>query len=264
MPALGAARRLVGEDARALELVGGNLVGHRLQRACVEGRGHAVGAVGPAVQPGAEVHPGDRAVLRETRLDPHQHRVPAPMDVEDLFTRQGDLHGAARQLGQPAGRDLVGEGIELAAETATHRRGDDADMRRGQIEDLGQEPVHVVRRLGGGPERQLAVGAPVRDRRVLLHGQMGVALEEEGVLAHEVGPREGRLDVPELERDGLVDIGTVPVLVDPRFGMGESLLDGKGILAVIVCRYLSRQVGAWRCFLSRVVVAHAVDNSAAG
>ena len=99
-------------------------------------------------------------------------------------------------------------------------------MRLGQIEDLGQEPVHVVRRLGGGPERQLAVGAPVGDGRVLLHGQMGVALEEEGVLAHEVGPREGRLDVPELERDGLVHIGTVPVLVDPRFRMGQRLLDG--------------------------------------
>ena len=54
--ALGAAGRLVREDARALELVDGDLVGDGLERARVEGRRHAVGAVGAAVEPGAEVH----------------------------------------------------------------------------------------------------------------------------------------------------------------------------------------------------------------
>ena len=57
--ALGAARRLVREDAGALELVRGDLVRHRLERAGIERRRHAVGAVGAAVEPGAEVHAGD-------------------------------------------------------------------------------------------------------------------------------------------------------------------------------------------------------------
>ena len=40
--ALGSARRLVGEDARALELVHGDLVGDRIEHAGVEGGGDAV------------------------------------------------------------------------------------------------------------------------------------------------------------------------------------------------------------------------------
>src|SRR5207253_9099446 len=72
---------------------------------------------------------------------------------------------------------------------------------------------------------QLAVGPPDGERRVLLHRQMGVALEVEDVLTHEVGAGEGRLDVAELERDGLVDVGAVAVLVDPDLGAPEGVLD---------------------------------------
>src|SRR5216117_313321 len=54
---------------------------------------------------------------------------------------------------------------------------------------------------------------------------MRVALEEEHVLADQIRPRERRLDVAELERDVLVDVGTVAVLVDADLGMGERLLD---------------------------------------
>ena len=102
VPALGPARRLVGEHARALELVDRNLVGDGLQRARIEGGGHPVGAVGAAVEPGAEVHAGDRAVLLEAGLDPHQHRVAAAVDVEDLLARQRELHRPAGQLGELA------------------------------------------------------------------------------------------------------------------------------------------------------------------
>ena len=42
-----------------------------------------------------------------------------------------------------------------------------------------------------------------------------------------------------------------------RFVAGEGLLDRKGIVAVVACRGLSRQVGACRTLLSLVVVAHA-------
>src|SRR5262249_19883942 len=52
--ALGAARRLVGEDPRALELVDRHLVRDRVDDAGVEGRGDAVGAVRAAVEPGLE------------------------------------------------------------------------------------------------------------------------------------------------------------------------------------------------------------------
>ena len=57
--ALGAARRLVGEDAAALELVARDVIGDRLQRAGVERAGDAVRAVGAAVEQRLQVHAGD-------------------------------------------------------------------------------------------------------------------------------------------------------------------------------------------------------------
>ena len=224
--ALGPAGRLVGEHARALELVDRDLVGHGLERPGIEGGGHPVGAVGPAVEPGAEVHPGDRAVLPEAGLDPHQHRMAPAVDVEDLLAGQRDLHRPAAELRELARRDLVREGVELAAEAAPHRRGHHPDVGLRHVEDLGEEPVHVVRRLRRRPERQLAVGAPLGHRRVLLHRQVGVALEEEHVLPDQVGRGEGRLHVAELERHRLVHVRPVAVLVDPHLRMRQRVLDG--------------------------------------
>ena len=168
--------------------------------------------------------------LREAGLDPHQHRVAAAVDVEDLLARERDLHRPAGDLRELARGDLVGERIELAAEAAADGRRDHADVRLRHVEDLAEEAVHVVRRLGRGPERELAVGAPLGHRRVLLHGQVRVALEEEDVLADEVGLGERRLDVAELERHRLVDVGPVAVLVDAHLRVGQrSSMDMSGL-----------------------------------
>ncbi len=116
------------------------------------------------------MHPGDGAVPPEPGLHPHEHGVAPAVHVEDLLAGEGDLHRPAGELGKLAGGDLVGEGVELAAEATAHRRRHHADMGLGHVEDLAQQPVHVVRGLGGGPERELAVGAELRHRGVLLHG----------------------------------------------------------------------------------------------
>ena len=233
--ALGAAGRLVGKDPRALELVDGHLVGHGLERARVEGRGDAVGAVGAAVEPGAEVHARDGAILGEAGLDPHEHRVAPTVDVEHFLAGQGELHRPPRELRELARGDLVGEGIELPPEAATDGGRHHPDVGGRHVEDLGEHAVNVVRRLGRGPQRELAVRAPVRDRGVLLHGQMRVALEEEGILTDEVGGGEGRLHVAELEGDGLVDVGAVAVLVDAHVLVAQRLLDGhEGLERLVV------------------------------
>ena len=148
------------------------------------------------------------------------------MRVEDLFARQRDLHRTARELRELTGDDLVGKRIGLAAEAATDRRRDHADVGGRRGEHLRQHPVDIVRRLGRGPEGQLAVAGPVGDGGVLLHRQMRVALEEEDVLSHEVGARQRGVDVAELQRHVLVDVGSVAVLVDPNLGMRERVEDG--------------------------------------
>ena len=261
--ALGAAGRLVGEDARPLELVDRHLVGDGVDDAGVEGRGHPVGAVGAAVEPGLDVAAGDVALPGEPGLEPHQHRMPAAVDVEHLLAGEGDLHGPPGDLGELAGGDLVGEGVELAAEAAAHRRRDHPDVRGGHVEDLGEEPVDVVRRLGGRPERELAVRPELGHRRVLLHGQVRVALEEEDVLPHQIGGGEGRLHVAELEGHVLVDVRPVAVLVDAHLGMAQRLLDGhQGAQRLVVD--LDQLAGALRRLLvdgrhRRHRIAHHAD-----
>ena len=214
--ALGAARRLVGEDARAVEAVRRDLVGHGLERARVVRRGDAVGAVGAAVEQGLEVHRRDRAVLLDAGPHLHQHRVAAAVAVEDLLAREADLDGPAGDARELGDDDLVVEGVGLAAEAAAVGRRDDADLRGRHLEHLRERAVHVVRRLRRGPERQLSVGAEVGDRRVLLERQVRVALVEEEVLVDAVGAREPLLRVAELHRHELVDVACVAVVVDRR------------------------------------------------
>ena len=223
--ALRAAGRLVREDAAALELVPGDPVGHGLERARVEGRGDAVGAVRPAVEPRPEVEGQDLAVLPDARSHPHEHRMAAPVRVEDLLARERGLHRPARDLGEPRDHHLVAEGVGLAAEPAAVRGRHDADVAHRHLEDLAEGPVDVVRRLGRGPERELPVRRPLGDRRVLLHRQVRVPLEEEHVLADEVSLAESLLDVAELERDQLVDVVAVAVLVDPVRALAQRGVD---------------------------------------
>src|SRR5438128_1367010 len=104
--------------------------------------------------------------------------------VEDLFARQSDFDGPLRQHRELGDDYLVVEGVALAAEAAAVGRGDDAYVRRRHLKSFGERAVDVVRRLRGSPERELVVGVEVRDRRVLLHREVCVALVEENVFAN--------------------------------------------------------------------------------
>ena len=233
--ALGTARRLVGEGACALEAVAGNVVGHGLQRARVIGARYAVGAVAASVEQRAEMHARDRAVLLHARLHPHQRRVAAAVAVEDLFARERDLDGASGHHRQFGDGDLVVEGIALAAEPAAVRRRDHADPGGREPEDLGQGAVHVMGRLRGAPDRELAVRRPVRYGGVLLHGEVRAPLVEEAVLAHEVGLRKPRLDVAKFEGDDLLQVAAVAVVVDARLrGLQRLLRRGDGRERLVV------------------------------
>ena len=91
------------------------------------------------------------------------------------------------------------KGIGLAAKPTAVCGADDAYAVHRELEHLGQRTVDVMHDLRRRPQRH----ASVHERShgaVLLHGQVGVALEEKDVLASVVGPRETCIHVPELER----------------------------------------------------------------
>ena len=125
VPALGPAGGLVGEDARALELVGGNLVRDGLQCAGVEGGGHAVGAIGSAIEPGAEMHP----VCAVTPKPSSPTYTDAPRDPrrlprgEAIFTRPGERTAGRRRC--------VGQGVDLPPKPRPPRR--HSGLRLGHV-----------------------------------------------------------------------------------------------------------------------------------
>ncbi len=225
VPALGPAGGLVGEGADRLELVVGEPVGDGLERAGVVGRGDAVAAEGAAVEGGLERLRGERAVVLDTGLHPHRHRVAAAVAVEDLLAGERDLRRAAELQRHGGADDLVAEGVALAAEAAAVGGRDDANARRRQAEHLGEGAVEVVRRLGRRVDRQSPLVLGHGDRRVLLHRQMGVAVVEEEVVVDPVGRGEARLDVAELHRDDLVQVAAVGVGVELRLSGGDRLFD---------------------------------------
>src|SRR5207249_8088369 len=124
------------------------------------------------------------------------------------------IYGPADQKRQFGDDDLMIERVALATEAAAVRAGDDADAGRRHVQYFGEGPVDVMRRLGARPDGQLAVGIDRRNRGVLLHREVRAPLVIEGVLEHLVRVVETALDVPELERDLLVDVPLVAVLVD--------------------------------------------------
>jgi hypothetical protein len=79
-------------------------------------------------------------------------------------------------------------------------------------------------RLRAAVDDELAVGIAQRDARVLLERQMRVPLEEEHVVEHVIGGGDCLVHVAELQRDDLVDIAFVAVVVNARLRMREAVL----------------------------------------
>ncbi len=120
--------------------------------------------------------------------------------------------------------------VALAPETATVRAGDDAHVGRRHLQRIGERAMNIVRDLGGGPQRELALAVHRGNRGVLLDRQVGVALVEENVVEHVIGFRERFPDVAKLIGLKAMDVAPLSVALDTRFlgrerflGIGDRL-----------------------------------------
>ena len=80
MPAFGTTRRLVGEQAHALEFVTWQFVGHCLQGSRVVRCGDPIGPIRSAIQVRTKVHRCKRTVAFHAGLDPHFDRMAPPVN----------------------------------------------------------------------------------------------------------------------------------------------------------------------------------------
>jgi len=95
-------------------------------------------------------------------------------------------------------------------------------MRGRHLQNLGESTVKVVRGLRAGPDGQLSIGVFCGDGGVLLDGEMRASLVEKSVFKDFVGFSERFFDVAEFQRDALMNIAFFAVVVNARFGSGES------------------------------------------
>ena len=142
----------------------------------------------------------------------------ATVTVENFFAREADLDGPVQQERGLGHDNFVIKRIALAAKTSAIRRGDHANVRRRHLQNLGERAVKVVRRLRTGPDGQLPFGVFDGNGSMLLDGQMSAALVEKSVLEDFVRFGERFLNVPELQRDALVNVSFFAVIVNPRRG----------------------------------------------
>ena len=171
------------------------------------------------------MHRGDATFAVDSGANPHQDGMAPAVRVKDLLARQGAFDRPPGQHRELADDDLVRERVGLAAKAAAVRGPDHTNAVHRQLEHLGQRAMHVVDDLGRGPERHLAVHVS-RDRAVLLHGQVRVALEEEDVFAGGFRTPESRVDVAELECHELVNVVRPAVILDPFvFGRPQRSVD---------------------------------------
>src|ERR1700674_3577948 len=226
MAAFWSARRLVGEGAAALEAIARDVVGGGLQRTGIKGACDAVGAVAATIDQRLEMHSADGAILLDAGLESHQDGMAAAVTIKNFLAREANLDGAIQQKRGFGDDDFMIEGIALSAKASAVGRGADANMRGRHLQNLGQSAVKVVRCLRAGPDCKLPFGILDGDGGVLLDGKMRASLVEKNVFKDFVGFGERFFNITEFQGDALVNIAFFAVLVDARFGGGESFFGG--------------------------------------
>src|SRR6267378_605088 len=244
--AFGAARRFVRKSAATLKTITRDVVGGGLQRAGIKSAGDAVGAIAAAVDQRLEMHSGNRAVLLDAGLEFHQDGMTAAVTIKNFLAREANLDGAIQEERGFGHDDFVIEGIALTAEASAIGRGAHANMSGRHLQNLRESAMKIVRGLRARPDGQLSISVFCGDGGVLFDGKMRAALVEKSIFEDLVGFGERFFNITEFQRDALVNIAFFAVLVNARFGSGESFFgigDGGEKLVVDVDEIQSFKCG---------------------
>ena len=182
-------RRGVGRADEVDHLVGLDAGGARIDR---------IGADAGEI---VDLERGDGAVVLDAdlRLDAMIARVNVGDEALDPVGDEFDR--PLEQLRQRHRRHFVGVGVHLDAERAADVLGDDADLMLLEVEMLGEQVLHHVRRLRALIDgHALLAGIPVGDDGARLVGDAGVAAEHERGLDHGVGLGERLVGIADIVR----------------------------------------------------------------
>ncbi|MDE0148113.1 MAG: hypothetical protein OXM58_07045 [Rhodospirillaceae bacterium] len=196
----------VGVDGASPQPAVWDFVGAARHQQAEAEHGRAVLRIGAAVVDDVEIAGDQGAAGLRAGPDADDGRM-TPAHRHEVF-----LPGQ-RQLDRPAGRpgemgdQRLDRDAGLAAERAADRRRDDADLRHRQVEGPRQGRLHLVDRLVGGPDGQLAGAVELGNRgdRFQIDVRLGRHLVD--ALDDDIAIGPGRLDVAfaELLARDLVD-----------------------------------------------------------
>ena len=228
---------------------------HHLVR--LDARGARIDRIGADAGEVVDLPGRDGAVLLDA--DPGLHAMVARMNVGDeaLDPVGDEFYGSLEQLRQRHRRHLVSIGVHLDAERAADVLGDDADLVLLQVQVLGEQVLHHVRRLRALVHgHALLAGIPVGDDRAGLVADAGVAAEHERGLDHLVGLGEALVgiarDMHALEGEVVAQLGMdhrrLRIERGLRIGDGRELLiiDLNQLAAVLGFGAAARHHGADR------------------
>ena len=187
-PAIGADRRLVGQQERNVEIDIGNAIRPRHELRDVARADGAVGAhIGAHVDEGMAAQPEDGAIARAGDLDVARRLAGVVNGHQMLAAVLGPFHRAADVARRERNQKILR--IELAARTkaAADVVLDHVDGIDGETELFCQDAAVGEQHLCGARQRQPpARRIPFGEQAARLHGQRGVALGAE-TLAPRIG-----------------------------------------------------------------------------
>ncbi len=146
-----------------------------------------------------------RAVVGGRHPVVHLVRVPLDRGLQALLAAEGDLDRPAGDVGGDRRHRLEGD-LQLAAEPAAERRGDDPDLLARQVEHLHQLLAGLERRLGRRVHGDRAVGSHLGEAHQWLEIGMVLALGREVSLDDVRGVGEHGVDVADLVGELLADV----------------------------------------------------------
>ncbi len=187
--AVRAERDVVGVDDEHFDLEVGDPVRPRGQHRSDRRQQRAAAGVRARIHHRFRLAPEDRAVVRDRAADRDDHRVARVAGAELLLAAVDHLHRAAGRARQHPGVHLDRR-FQLGAEPAPDRLRDDPEVAIGHPQRLVELVADVERSLGGGVDRQPALGIDFRDRRARLHRHLMNGVGGVGALDHVRGGRE--------------------------------------------------------------------------
>ena len=150
----------------------------------------------------------------------------ATVRIKDLLAGETNFDRPSGQHRELGSAKLVRKHVAFATKATANRRSNDAHTAGRQTQDSRQGAMHIVRRLGSAPQGEMAIRRVLRHRGMLLHRQVRVTLEEEGIFSNVLRLVKTCIHITELQGHDTVHVPHPVVVVNAVLRIRQGLRNG--------------------------------------